>query len=194
MISVTDLRSGKTFVQEGKPYVVVKYEHKKLGRGNAVIKLQVRNLITGGVKEIGFNSGASVDDINITKRQLQYLYTDKSGAVFMDPITFEQIEIPLPAVKEQLVYVKEGESVNVLFWAFGGTQDKDDLPLSLELPPKVTLTVAETDPGVKGNSASNVYKSATLENGLKVKVPLFIKKGEKVRVDTRTGEYLERSS
>src|SRR4030067_2415736 len=136
MINVTDLRAGKTFVRDGKPYIVVKYEHKKLGRGNAVIKTQVKNLRTGAVDEIGFNSGARVDEINTTKRQLQYLYIDKSNAVFMDPVTFDQVEIPIVVVKDQLVYTKEGDNVYVLFW--------DDSALSLELPPKVTLTITET--------------------------------------------------
>ena len=186
MIGVTDLRSGRTFVQEGKPYIVLKYEHKKLGRGGAVIKAKVRNLITSDVEEISFNSGAKVEEITSTKHQLQYLYRDQKSAVFMDPKSYEQIEIPQSLIKEQIVYVKEGESVNVLFW--------DETPLSLEIPLKVTLAVRETDPGVKGNSASNVYKSATLENDLRVRVPLFVDKGQKIRVDTRTGEYVERAN
>ena len=186
MISVTDLRAGKTFLQDGKPCIVTRYEHKKLGRGNAVIKTTVRNIITCAVSEIGFNSGSKVEEINTVKRQLQYLYHDQKSAVFMDPKSYEQVEIPQNVIKEQIVYTKEGESVNVLFW--------DDKPLSLELPPKVTLVVRETDPGIKGNSASNVYKSATLENGLRVRVPLFVNKGQKIRVDTRTGEYVERAN
>jgi elongation factor P len=103
----------------------------------------------------------------------------------MDPKNYEQIEIPLSVLGDQIVYIKEGESVNILFW--------EDKPLSVELPPKIELTVAEADPGVKGNSASNIYKPAVLENGLKTKVPLFINPGDKIRVDTRTGEYIERA-
>jgi len=102
----------------------------------------------------------------------------------MDAKTFEQVEIPAIVLGEQALFLKEGEGIDVLFW--------DEKPLSVELPPNIALTVSETDPGVKGNSATNIYKPAVLENGLKIKVPLFIKKGEKIKVDTRTGEYIER--
>ena len=103
----------------------------------------------------------------------------------MDPKTYDQVELPMNLVEEEIAYIKEGESANVLFW--------DEKPLSIEIQPKVTLTVADTPPGVKGNSATNMFKTATLENDLKVKVPLFINKGDKVVVDTRTGEYVERA-
>ena len=103
----------------------------------------------------------------------------------MDPKPYEQVEIPLSILAEQAAFLKEGESVDVLFW--------DEKALSLELPPKITLKVVESDPGVKGNSATNIYKPAVLENGLNLKVPLFIKVGDQIKVDTRTGEYLERA-
>jgi elongation factor P len=185
MINVTDLRAGATFLQEGKPYIVLKYEHKKVGRGNAVIKTQVKNLKTGSIEEKGFTSGGKVEEISTVRRQLQYLYKDGLLAYFMDPKNFEQIEILLPVIADQIVYVKEGESINVLFW--------ENEALSVDLPPNVVMTVAQTDPGVKGNSATNIFKSGRLENGLTVKIPLFINTGEKIRVDTRTGEYIERA-
>ena len=184
MVNVTDLRSGVTFVENGKPYVVLKYDHKKLGRGNAVIKTQVRNLRTGNVEERGFTSGGKVEEIFTTRRQVQYLYKDDKTAVFMDPESYEQIEIPLKVIAEPIRYIKEGEVVWVLFW--------ENEPLSLELPPNVAMKIHYTDPGVKGNSATNIYKSATLENGLNVKVPLFINNGDIIRLDTRTGDYIER--
>src|SRR3989338_5804077 len=152
MISVTDLRAGKTFLQDGKPCIVTRYEHKKLGRGNAVIKTTVRNIITCAVSEIGFNSGSKVEEINTVKRQLQYLYHDQKSAVFMDPKSYEQIEIPLSILGDQILFVKEGGNATILFWSFGGAQDKEDKALSIEIPPKVTFVVRETDPGVKGNS------------------------------------------
>lgn len=186
MINVTDLRAGATFIEDGKPFIVLKYEHKKLGRGNAVIKTQVRNLRTGAVEERGFNSGNKVEDIVTTKQQLQFLYSDPSNASFMNMKTFETIEIPLPIVQDEVKYLKEGDQVYILFW--------DNDPLSIELPPSVVLTITATDPGVKGNSAANIYKSAKLENGMTVRVPLFIETGEKVRVDTRTGDYIERAN
>ncbi len=181
----TDLKNGETFLHFGKPYQVVKYSLIKMGRGGAVVKVIAKNLEDGGNQEISYSSNASVEEANTTKRQLQYLYKDAVNAIFMDPKSFEQVEIPLKVLGDQMLFVKEGSASTVLFW--------EDKALSIDIPPKVTLTVIETDPGVKGNSASNFLKSAVLENGLKVKVPLFIDAGEKIRVDTRTWDYIERA-
>src|SRR3989344_458691 len=185
MIPVTELRRGVTFEFGGSPYKVLEYHHIKVGRGGATIRVSVRNLINGGTEEKTFNNGASVKSINTVKRRLQYLY-EAENAVFMDPKTFEQVEIGKTAISQELIYLNEGQQTDVLFW--------EERALGIELPPNVTLTVTEADPGVKGNSASNFYKPAKLENGLQVKVPLFIKVGDKVRVDTRTGEYVERAN
>lgn len=186
MIEATNLKSGTTFLLDGKPYQVVKYTHQKIARGGGTVKLSVRNLATGALEEKRFNSSVKVEDIITLKKSLQFLYKDASNAVFMDPKTYEQVEIPVSLIKKEIPYMKEGGNVNVLFW--------NEEPLSVEISPKVTLKVTETAPGVKGNSAANIYKAATLENGLKVKVPLFIKAGDKVRVDTRTGDYMERAT
>lgn len=191
MIPVTELRSGATFQISGIPYQVTKYEHVKVGRGNATIRITARNLRTGGSEEKTFNSGATVEPILTTKRQLQYLYEDPTSVFFMDPKTYEQVEIGKKVLGDTVSFLQEGQSVNVLFWSFDGAQDKDEA-LSVDIPPSVVLAVAETGPGVKGNSATNIYKPATLENGLTVKVPLFINIGDKVKVDTRSGDYVER--
>jgi len=172
-------------LSNGKPYQVIKYSFIKMGRGGAVVKVTVRNLETGSIEEKSFSSNVSVDEVNTYKKKLQFLYKDAVNSVFMDPTTYEQIEIPLSLLGESSAFLIEGEDVDVLFW--------DEKPISCELTPKVTLAVTECDPGVKGNSATNIYKQAILENGLKLKVPLFIKKGDRIRVDTRTGEYLERA-
>jgi len=185
MISATDLKNGITFLHYGKPYQVIKYSLIKMGRGGAVVKVTARNLETGSIEEKSFSSNAAVDEVNTYKKKLQYLYKTGNGLIFMDPTTYEQTEIPLTVLGEAALFLKEGETVDVLFW--------DERPISCELTPNVTLAVAECDPGVKGNSATNIYKPAVLENGLKLKVPLFIKKGDRIRVDTRTGEYLERA-
>jgi len=186
MISATDLKNGKTFLIKETPYQVVKYTHQKIGRGGANVKLSVRNLENGSLEEKTLNSNAKVDEISTLKRRMQFLYSDGDNAVFMNPTTYEQTEIARDLLKTQLPFIKEGEEVDVLFW--------DERALSIDIAPKVTLAVAQTDPGVKGNSATNVFKPARLENGLEVKVPLFIKKGDRVRIDTRSGNYVERAN
>lgn len=185
MINSIDLKNGVTFLRNDKPYQVIKYSLIKMGRGGATVKLQVRNIETGSTEEVSMSSNVKVDEVTTTKRNLQYLYNDGTTAMFMDPKSFDQVEVPVAVVKEALNYIKEGATVNVLFW--------DQKPLSIDIAPKVTLTIKETDPGVKGNSASNLYKSAVLENGLSIRVPLFINSGEKIVVDTRTGSYVERA-
>ena len=192
MLSATELRAGRTFQIDSTPYQVLKYEHIKMGRGGATVRISVRNLRTGGVEEKTFSTSATVEEIATAKRRLQYLYADGNNAVFMDPKNYEQVEVSRKVVGEQLAFLREVQEVDLLFWS-GGLGGEKDEPLGIDLPPKVTLTVLETDPGVKGNSATNIYKQATLENGLALKVPLFIKTGDKVRVDTRTGEYVERA-
>lgn len=184
MIEATDLRAGTCFLMDGRPYRVVKYTHSKIARGGGTVKLSVKNLENGKIEDKSLNSSAKVDDIQISKKPLQFLYKDAANASFMDAKTFEQVEIPLKILGEQIKFIKQGSDADVLFW--------DDRPLSVDIAPKVVLEVTDTAPGVKGDSATNVFKSAKLENNLELKVPLFIKTGDKVSVDTRTGEYVER--
>ncbi|OGM21087.1 elongation factor P [Candidatus Woesebacteria bacterium RIFCSPHIGHO2_01_FULL_38_9] len=185
MIQSTDLKNGTTFLSDGKPLKVIKYSFIKMGRGGATVRVTARNLESGNIEEKTFSSNVKVDEVSTLKRTLQYLYADGANAVFMDPRTYEQVEIPQSIIKDEIQYIKEGDEVNVLFW--------DEKPLSIEIPPKVTLEIIDTDPGVKGNSATNMFKSAILENKNSVKVPLFINKGDRITVDTRTGEYVERA-
>ena len=192
MIQVTDLRAGKTFQVNGVPFVVTKYAHTKMGRGGATIRIGMRNLKNGSVEEKTFNSGATVESTSTTKRRHQYLYSDGSSAVFMDARSFEQVEIPRDIVGKEINYLREGQEVDILFWSQRDSGDGEEKALGIDLPPNVNLTVSECDPGLKGNSATNVFKPAKLENGISVKVPLFIKIGDKVKIDTRTGEYVER--
>lgn len=189
MISVTDLKNGITFLSEGKPYRVVKYTFTKMGRGGALVRVTARNLETGSAEEKTFSSNTKVDEVSTAKRKLQYLYKDGGDAVFMDPGSFEQVEIPLSILGDNTLYFKEGESINVLFWS----SSDGDKPLDVEIPPKITLEVTQTDPGVKGNSATNIYKPAVCENGLALRVPLFINTGDSIVVDTKNGQYVERA-
>lgn len=183
-LGATELKNGTAFLYGGKPYKVLKYELNKMGRGGAIVKVSCLNLESGANVELAFSSNLTFEEANLTKQKLQYLYKDAAIAYLMNPATYEQVEIPLRILGKDALFLKEGEEVTVLFW--------EAKPLSLELPPKVVLRVIETDPGVKGNSVANIYKPAVLENGLRLKVPLFVNAGDKIRVDTRTGEYIER--
>lgn len=185
MISVTDLRAGTTYREDGNLYQVLSYEHIKMGRGSANIKVHVKNLNNGSTVDKSYINGARVQDVLITKKELQYLYQDADNAFFMYPDTFEQINIPLFKIDGN-AFLKESENFSVSFL--------DNEPLSVQLPPKMVFKVTETGSSMKGNSATNVFKDAILENGMKTKVPLFISEGEYIRVDTRTGAYTEKAS
>lgn len=186
MIPVTELRKGVTFQLEGEPYKVVEYNHIKMGRGGATIRVVIRNLRNGAIETKSFNNGSSFERIITNKKKLQYLYSDEVNASFMDPRTYEQQDISREVLGTDVAYLQDGQMVDVMFW--------DEQALGVELPPNVTLKVVEADPGVKGNSATNIFKQVKMENGLIVKAPLFIKPGDKLRVDTRTGDYVERTS
>jgi len=184
MIDVNKLRNGIAFEKDGSVFLVLKYEFTKMGRGKGNIKVKVRNLKTGAVTMMTFITGNKVEQIKLEKKKLQYLYSDNEKSSFMDPVSFEQIEIDNQILAEQKKFFVDSMEIDVLFW--------EDKPLSIELPVKLEYTVKETGPGEKGNSVSNMYKPAVLDNGLQVKIPLFIKTGEKVKIDTRTGEYMSR--
>jgi len=185
MINVNQLRNGRAFELEGEPFLVLKYGFTKMGRGTGNVKVKCRNLKTGAVVSKTFITGNKVQDIQLRRKKMQFLYSDAHQNVFMEPESFEQIEIDNSLIEEQRKYLVDGMEVEVLFW--------EDQALAVELPAKLEYEVKETGPGEKGNSATNVFKPAVLNNGLKIKVPLFVKPGEKVRVDTRTGEYVERA-
>lgn len=181
---VQDLKAGATWMEDGNLFRVISYEHIKMGRGSATIKVKARNVRTGAVVEKGFTNGAQVNAVNVDKREYQYLYKDAENAYFMNPTTFDQVTAPLK-VLDGSDYLQEGKNATLEFY--------EDEVLGVVLPPKITLKVSETDPGVKGNSASNVYKDATLENGISTRVPLFINIGDLVVVDTRDGTYTKRA-
>lgn len=193
MLNVTELRNG-TFFKEGNNILqVLTYEHVKMGRGSGTIKVKVRNVKTGSVIERTFITGARVDEADVQKVKAQFLYKqslpssdgkDGDNFNFMDPVSFEQFPIPAQVIGEWVKYLKDGIEVVLIV--------SEGQALGLELPMSLIYTISETGPGEKGNSVSNVFKEATLENGLVVKVPMFMGVGEKVKVDTRSGEYIER--
>jgi len=184
MIPVTSLRPGVTFEEHGDIFEVLTYNNMHLRKTSSVVQVKVRSLRRGSTIEKTFGSNGEVNPVKIEKKALQYLYKDQESAYFMDPQTFEQISTPIKNLNGSN-YLKEGENVTISF-------NKEEA-LNLMLPPKVKLKVTDTNPGVKGNSATNVYKDATLENGLTTKVPLFINIGDEIIVDTRDGSYSNRA-
>lgn len=184
MLNVNDLRGGATFQEDGNLFEVIEYSHTKMGRGTATIRVKVRNLKTGATTEKTFISGARVEEADLDKKDGQFLYKDDSGATFMDPVTFDQFSVPNKILDGGEKYLQEGNNCSVLIF-------KDQI-LKVDLPRTVELKVVDSPPGVRGDTVSNVYKAAKLENGLEVKVPLFINNGDIVKVDTRSGEYMER--
>ena len=188
MLNATELRAGTTFLQDGQLWLVLKYEHTKMGRGTANIKVKVRNLETGAVVEKSFISGAKVEEANVRRKEMTFLYADEHQAVFMDPQTYEQHSINRELIESELEFLKEGTPVTVMF-----VEEESGIRLlSVELPAKLSFKVIEAEPGVKGDSAANMLKRVKLENGMTIKAPLFIKTGDQIIVDTRTKSYVER--
>lgn len=183
-LNVTELRSGAVFKEGNNLLQVVTYEHNKTGRGSGTIRLKVKNLKTGSVTEKSFITGARVDEADVAKKKVQFLYKDGENLNFMDPQTFEQFSLPVTVAGEQGKYLKDGLELTLI--------TSGEEALGMELPISLTYAIAETGPGERGNTVSNVFKEATLDNGLVVKIPMFMKAGEKVKVDTRTGQYIER--
>ncbi len=183
MIGVTELKSGTIFEDKGQICQVLSYEHIKMGRGSANIKVKVRNVKTGATTIKSFINGARVNEMKIPKKDMQFLYKDADFLYFMNLETYEQIQVPLEKFPDY-EYLKDSGIFTISFL--------EGEPLALNLPPKMEFAIAETGPSLRGNSATNIYKDAVLENGLKTRVPLFINTGDSVRIDTRTGEYCEK--
>jgi elongation factor P len=177
MIPVTSLRPGVTYEEHGDIFEVLMYNNMHMRKTSSVVQVKVRSLKKGATTEKSFSSNGEVNPVRIEKKVLQFLYKDNDSCYFMDPQTFEQIAVHIKNLNGSN-YLKEGENATI---SFHGEQ-----ALSLILPPKIKLKVSDTNPGVKGNSATNVYKDATLENGLTTKVPLFINIGDEIILDTRT--------
>lgn len=183
-LNVNDLRNGMVFKESGNLWQVLSYDHIKMGRGSGNIKVKVRNLKSGSITEKSFITGARIEEANVEKRKAQFLYHDGNSFNFMDPISFEQFPLAQSIIGDQAKFLKDGLDVILLV--------SENEALTLELPNSIVYTISETGPGERGNSVSNVYKDATLDNGLVAKVPMFMSVGEKVKIDTRTGQYLER--
>ena len=184
MFNVTELRNGAVFKEGGNLLQVITYEHNKTARGSGTIKLKVKNLRTGSVVEKSFITGARVDEADVVKKKVQFLYRDGENLNFMDPQSFEQFSLPISVAGGLAKYLKDGLELTLI--------TSREEALAMELPLSLVYEISETGPGEKGNTVSNVFKEATLENGLVIKVPMFIGIGEHVKIDTRSGEYVER--
>ncbi len=185
MISASDFRNGVTFEMDGKVMQVIEFQHVKPGKGAAFVRTKMRNVITGAVVETSFNPTDKFENAYVERKDMEYSYADGDIYYFMDSETYELVPIDKALLGDSFRFVKENMVCKIMSYkgkVFG-----------VEPPNFVELVVAETDPGFAGNTATNVTKPATLETGAEIKVPLFINPGDKVKIDTRTGEYLERA-
>lgn len=185
MISVTELRAGTVFEDRGEYFLVLIYEHIKMGRGGGMIKVKVRNLTNGSTIGKSFPSGNKVQEANLECKKVQYLYRDGEGFHFMDLGSYDQFSLGEKLVGEYAPYLKEGLALTLYIIS--------DRPMYIELPKILEYKIAQTGGAARGNTVGAAQKDAILENGLKVKVPLFINNGEIIRVDTRSGAYVARA-
>ena len=184
MYQPTDLKKGTVVQIDGKPYRVVEYAQKVMGRGGSIVNVKLKNLIDGSLIPKTFKGADKIEPAEVTNRSVQYLYNDGDTFFFMDPESFEQFELTAAVVDSAKDYLKEGDMLTLQFF--------DGRVINVELPKNLYLEVTYTEDVVKGDTTSNVLKDATLETGLTIKVPAFIKQGDVVSVDTATGEYRER--
>ena len=180
----SSLKTGTIFKENGHPFLVEKYEHTKTGRGGATVKVKARNLLTDQVLEKRYQSNSKVEDADVFRKNAQYLYRD-SGYVFMDPDTYEQFTIGTKIIGDKARFFQEGALIQLMY--FEGN------PVSVDLPNTVVFEISDTVPGYKGNTVSNVLKDAKIQNGTDIKVPTFIKVGDRVKIDTRSGEYISKA-
>lgn len=184
MISTNDFHNGLTIELDGTVYQVIDYQHSKLGRGGALVKTKLRNLKDGGVIEKTFRAGEKVNRAHVEQKEMQFLYQSGEDYVFMDNETYEQITLTKEQLGDKVNFLKENMTLEVAMY--------EGQPIDITLPTFVELEVVQTQPGIKGNTVSGGSKPATLETGAVVQVPLFISEGDVIKVDTRTGEYIER--
>ena len=184
-ITAGDFRNGVTFEMEGKVMQVVEFQHVKPGKGAAFVRTKMKNVITGAVTETSFNPTAKFEEAYVERKDMEYSYNDGDLYYFMDPESYELIPIGADVLGDNFKFVQENMVCTV--------KSYKEKVFAVEPPNFVDLVVTETEPGFKGDTATNVQKPATLETGAQIKVPLFINEGDKIRIDTRTGEYLERS-
>jgi elongation factor P len=184
MYDTSEIRKGLKVLIDGNPYTVVEFQFVKPGKGQAFTRTKFKNLLSGAVIERNLRSGEKLEPANVEEKQMQFLYKEGEDFVFMDQTSYEQTTILATVVAEDSRFLKDNLEVTALFF--------NDRPVGVTLPNFVVCKITKSEPGVKGDTSGNVTKPATLETGATINVPLFVKEGEYVRIDTRTGEYIER--
>ncbi len=184
MYDTSDFRNGLKIEIDGTPFEIIEFLHVKPGKGGAFVRTKLKNLQTGAVLNKTFRSGEKVGKPDLVDRHMQYLYSQGDELVFMDLETYEQFTIPFEKIEDKAKFLKENMEVDILYYK--------NQPISIELPTFVELEVVETEPGFKGDTATGGTKPAVLETGAKINVPLFVNVGDKLKIDTRTGQYVER--
>ena len=185
MINSQDIKKGTCIRMDGKLYFCIDFLHRKPGKGNTIMNVTLKDVVNGGVIEKRFNIGERLEDVRVERRPYQYLYKDGDDLVFMNNETFEQVNIPANVI-DGVDFLKEGENVMATIDA------ATDTILTVEIPVKVVLKVTYTEPGLKGDTATNATKPATVETGAEIRVPLFINEGDMIEIDTRDGSYVTR--
>jgi elongation factor P len=183
-VSTNELKNGMTLELDGTLFQIIEFQHVKPGKGGAFVRTKLRNVKTGAVAEKTFNAGVKVGLAIVERKDMQYLYAEGIDFVFMDLDTYDQIHVSEQLMGDAAGYLVEGGQAQVSL--------HDGVPIAVDLAASMVLTITKTDPGVKGDTRTGAYKPATLETGLVVQVPLFVEEGEKVKIDTRSGEYIER--
>jgi elongation factor P len=183
-LSITDLKKGTVFEYEDVPYKVVDYNQKVMGRGGSIVNVRIKSLIDGKVLEKTFKGNEQLNNADVTQQSVQYLYSDNENYYFMNEESFEQFTVPADLVADSSGYMKEGDKVQLQLF--------DSRPINVELPKNVPLRVTYTESAVKGDTSSSITKNATLETGITIKVPAFIKQDDLISVDTTNGSYRER--
>ena len=184
MYSTTDFRKGLKIEIDGTPFEIIEFQHFKPGKGGAMVRTKLRNILNGRVLDNTFRSGEKVDRPNLESRDMQFLYHEGDQLVFMDMTTYDQMHMDAEATDGKANYLKDGQECRVLLY--------NEKPLDIEIPASLVLEVTETEPGAKGDTVSNVTKPATLETGVVIQVPIFVNIGDRVKVDTRTNASLGR--
>jgi len=186
MLNFNEIKIGRVIKVSGEPFIIIKTDHHKMGRGGAVLKVKCRNLINGNILEQTYQGAEKAEEADTETKKANFMYKDKDEAFFMDNASYEQFSLRLEELGEQVSFLKDGTDVDVLYF--------ENRPVSIKLPIKMDFKVTSAPPGVKGNSAGNVNKQVEIETGAKINVPMFIDEGDMIRINTDTGEYVERAN